>query len=383
MSTPSILPAPLRPSLSSETRAAGQFMSPEQLTGDPVTPATDVFAFGAVLTYAATGTGPFSTGSAQSLNFRIAYEEPRLDGLPEQGLEIVARCLAKDPEQRPDVSTLIRELADTAGDMSRTPTEIVTNTAVWLPDQVAAAVSATVTAAAVPAPAVPHRPKKAPAPVSPRKPAHPKPAADAPVPARPAVSAEPPHRPSAGTSPTRPRKAEAPAIRPALTGEVEVPTTPVTPAAPPHPWAVRRVLLLSIACIAFVLAMCLPFSYRASVFAFLFVGWWPWWSPSWPFGGTWPFVLTAGLAVTSCAAVMAMLRRFPTGPVPGPVRRLHYLATTLAGGLLSLHVALGLGARGDLSFLESGAWFFVLGCAALVAGTVRLSGPKPSAAPIS
>lgn len=71
-------------------------MSPEQLTGDRVTPATDVFALGAVLTYAATG-----TGSAQSLTFRIAYEEPRLDALPGQGLEIVARCLAKDPTERP------------------------------------------------------------------------------------------------------------------------------------------------------------------------------------------------------------------------------------------------------------------------------------------
>ena len=130
------------------------FMSPEQLTGDPVTPATDVFALGAVLTYAATGTGPFGTGSAQSLNFRIAYEEPRLDALPGQGLEIVARCLAKDPAQRPDVSTLITELADMAGDAGYTPTEIVTDTVAWLPGQVAAAVSATVTSAAVPGTAV-------------------------------------------------------------------------------------------------------------------------------------------------------------------------------------------------------------------------------------
>ncbi|MFE2249609.1 serine/threonine-protein kinase [Streptomyces lavendulae] len=70
------------------------FMAPEQLTGKPVTPATDVFALGAVLTHAATGIGPFGTGSAQMLNFRIAYEEPDLGRLPSQGLEIIARCLA-------------------------------------------------------------------------------------------------------------------------------------------------------------------------------------------------------------------------------------------------------------------------------------------------
>ncbi|MFF3415942.1 hypothetical protein ACFYW9_14785 [Streptomyces sp. NPDC002698] len=87
-------------------------------------------------------------------------------------------------------------------------------------------------------------------------------------------------------------------------------------------------------------------------------------------------MLTAVLAITGCVAVLTRLRRFPTGPVPRPVRRLHYLATALAGGLLAFYVALGLGGRGDLSFLDSGAWFFVLGCVASVAGTVRLSGPK-------
>ncbi|MFD8288769.1 protein kinase [Streptomyces lavendulae] len=87
------------------------FMAPEQLTGKPVTPATDVFALGAVLTYAATGIGPFGTGSAQMLNFRIAYEEPDLARLPSQGLEIIARCLAKDPGLRPSVTALIEELA--------------------------------------------------------------------------------------------------------------------------------------------------------------------------------------------------------------------------------------------------------------------------------
>ncbi|MEU9138968.1 serine/threonine-protein kinase [Streptomyces sp. NPDC048404] len=392
------------------------FMSPEQLTGDAVTAATDVFALGAVLTYAATGTGPFGTGSAQSLNFRIAYEEPRLEGLPGQGLEVVARCLAKDPAQRPDVSTLIRELADMTGDASYTPTQIVTDTAAWLPDQVAAAVSATVTSAAVPGPAAPapatpapavpapgapRGPRKAPA--SPRKPARPKPAAAAPVPAPSTVSAEPQRRTAPGASPagsrktvaegasptgplkatkagasaTPPRKAtKAPSTRPALAGEFAAAATPVTPAAVPHLWTVRRVLFLSVACIAFVLALCLPFGNSASVFASLISGWWPWWTSDWPFGGTWPFVVAIGLAVTSCVAVLVQLRRFPTGPIPRPVRRLHYLATTLAGALLALHVTLGLGVRGDLSFLDSGAWFYVLGCMASLAGTVRLKGPK-------
>ncbi|MFE4695662.1 protein kinase [Streptomyces sp. NPDC056738] len=381
------------------------FMSPEQLTGDPVTPATDVFALGAVLTYASTGVGPFGTGSAQSLNFRIAYEEPRLDGLPE-GLGIVARCLVKDPEQRPDVAALIGELADMAGDLGYTPTEIVSDALVWLPEKVAAAVAVTVTGAAVPAvaastpltskPAVPgevarRKPKKAAASASRskpagntptrKKPARPKPSPAAPGPAPSTGSSEPPRSAAAAASPTRPPRAtKAPGARPASGSAVEASATSVTPFRAPHPWAVRRALFLSVACMAFGLALYLPFGGHASVFAYLFSDWWLWW-PGWPFGGTWPFVPAAGLAITSCVAVFAQLRRFPTGPVPRTVRRLHYLTATFVGGLLALYITLGIVGERGLGFLQSGSWFFVLGCAALVASMFRLSGPKSAPTP--
>ncbi|MGW1069634.1 serine/threonine-protein kinase [Streptomyces aureus] len=396
------------------------FMSPEQLTGDPVTPATDVFALGAVLAYAATGTGPFGTGSAQSLNFRIAYEEPRLDALPAEGLEIVARCLAKDPGQRPDVSTLIAELADTGDDMGYTPTQIVPDTVAWLPEQVAVAVSATVTAAVVPAPAaearaavakprtvpaVPRGPKKAVASAGPRNATRPKPASPAPTPPKPAAQA--PGGPAADGSPPGPRKTtearkstepgktteprKRTAVRktttargstwtattgPASAGAAGAGVVPGVALGAPHSWAVRRVLYLSVAGIAFVLAMVLPFSDQASVFALLFADWWPWWSRGWTLGGSWPFALTAVLAVAACVAVTAMVRRFPVGPVPRTVRRLHYLVTAFAVGLVSCYLSAGLVARGDLSFVAAGAWFFVLGTAALVASAFRLRGPK-------
>lgn len=59
------------------------YLAPEQLHGDPVTPATDVFSLGAVLAYAATGAQPFGvTGrSALALRFRMVREEPYLEGL--------------------------------------------------------------------------------------------------------------------------------------------------------------------------------------------------------------------------------------------------------------------------------------------------------------
>src|SRR5690606_16004242 len=43
------------------------FMCPEQVTGEPVGPAGDMFALGGVLTYAATGQGPFGGGDTVQL----------------------------------------------------------------------------------------------------------------------------------------------------------------------------------------------------------------------------------------------------------------------------------------------------------------------------
>jgi eukaryotic-like serine/threonine-protein kinase len=46
------------------------FMAPEQITGAGVGPAADVFALGAVLTFAATGQGPFGEGPTAALAYR-------------------------------------------------------------------------------------------------------------------------------------------------------------------------------------------------------------------------------------------------------------------------------------------------------------------------
>ncbi|MEU9145994.1 MDR family MFS transporter [Streptomyces sp. NPDC048349] len=79
------------------------FMSPEQVRGLELTPASDVFCLGAVLVYAATGRLLF--GAADSgLNahlFRVAEEEPDLTGVPQTLVDLVRACLDKDPAQRP------------------------------------------------------------------------------------------------------------------------------------------------------------------------------------------------------------------------------------------------------------------------------------------
>ena len=87
-----------------------EFMSPEQVRGERVTTAGDVFSLGSVLVYAATGRSPFQgpgEGGVHALLFRIAYEEPELGGVPEVLHDLVSRCLAKDPAARPTVPELV------------------------------------------------------------------------------------------------------------------------------------------------------------------------------------------------------------------------------------------------------------------------------------
>ncbi|MER5948597.1 protein kinase [Streptomyces sp. NPDC001904] len=110
------------------------FMSPEQLTGERVGPASDVFALGAVLAFTASGSGPFGTGSAQGLMYRVVHGEPGLDAVPASLRPLLARCLAKDPLARPRVGELLAELTDVAGGARTT---LLFTGADWLPAAVA------------------------------------------------------------------------------------------------------------------------------------------------------------------------------------------------------------------------------------------------------
>ncbi|MGO4418913.1 serine/threonine-protein kinase, partial [Streptomyces sp. MCAF7] len=82
------------------------YMSPEQAEGQELTSAADVFALGAVLAYAATGRGPFGTGSGPELLYRVVHREPDLGGVPGALAAVARDCLGKRPEDRPTVAEL-------------------------------------------------------------------------------------------------------------------------------------------------------------------------------------------------------------------------------------------------------------------------------------
>ncbi|MFE2727466.1 serine/threonine-protein kinase [Kitasatospora sp. NPDC059327] len=107
------------------------FMAPEQVLGLPATPATDVFALGALIAYVGSGVPPFGDGPEPASLYRAVHEEPDLSGLPSGLREAVRLCLAKEPEQRPDTAWLIeaaRHHPATGGELRLSDD--------WLPPQV-------------------------------------------------------------------------------------------------------------------------------------------------------------------------------------------------------------------------------------------------------
>jgi serine/threonine protein kinase len=83
------------------------FMSPEQAMGGDVGPPSDVFNLGAVLAFAATGEGPFGTGTTAALLYRVAHGTPNLDRVPPAVRPLIEHCLDKDPGRRPTAGGLL------------------------------------------------------------------------------------------------------------------------------------------------------------------------------------------------------------------------------------------------------------------------------------
>jgi serine/threonine protein kinase len=86
------------------------WMAPEQLVGQPVTPAADVFLWGVLVAYAGTGRHPFGSGSMDAIAYRVVHHRPNLSGLDGRLGELVAAALYQEPNRRPAARTLLLEL---------------------------------------------------------------------------------------------------------------------------------------------------------------------------------------------------------------------------------------------------------------------------------
>ena len=84
-----------------------RYMSPEQLHGANLTEQSDIFALGAILTYAATGHSPFDAPTISEVIAQICNGPPKLDPLTGDLRDIISECLATGPDDRPSAADLL------------------------------------------------------------------------------------------------------------------------------------------------------------------------------------------------------------------------------------------------------------------------------------
>ncbi|MEV5895278.1 glycoside hydrolase family 6 protein [Nonomuraea fuscirosea] len=87
------------------------YMSPEQVSGSAIGPASDIFSWGCTVAFAAGGVPPFGSGSIPTILLRIVNEPPELRGLSGPLRELVLASLTKNPGRRPTAQDLMDRLS--------------------------------------------------------------------------------------------------------------------------------------------------------------------------------------------------------------------------------------------------------------------------------
>jgi serine/threonine protein kinase len=104
------------PGQGEEGTGTDQYMAPEQVTGDHLSPATDVWGVGAVLWEAATGEEPFNAEEEDDQEPSYEQLECRIDPIrsyrrvPAAFASLVESCLEPDPAGRPTIEELMKGL---------------------------------------------------------------------------------------------------------------------------------------------------------------------------------------------------------------------------------------------------------------------------------
>ncbi|GAA2392519.1 serine/threonine-protein kinase [Dactylosporangium salmoneum] len=85
--------------------------SPEQLRAEEPTAAMDIFGWGCLVAFAATGRHPYGGEEAAARAWKILEGQPDLSGIPDPVRDLVAAALSRDPGDRPDARQLLLGLA--------------------------------------------------------------------------------------------------------------------------------------------------------------------------------------------------------------------------------------------------------------------------------
>ncbi|MFG1689354.1 protein kinase [Nonomuraea sp. NPDC049269] len=91
------------------------YMAPEVFGGQRAGTPADVFAWGAIMVYAATGADPFEAENLGAVMHRVLSARPDLSALPATLRPLVAAALSKDPLERPSARELLLALVSAEG----------------------------------------------------------------------------------------------------------------------------------------------------------------------------------------------------------------------------------------------------------------------------
>jgi WD40 repeat protein len=103
-----------------EVSGTPAYMAPEVFMGERAGAPADVFAWGAIMVFAATGREPFAADNLGGVMHRVLSHRPDLSALPPRLAPLVETAMAKDPAARPTARALLLALvsgdgADTKG----------------------------------------------------------------------------------------------------------------------------------------------------------------------------------------------------------------------------------------------------------------------------
>ena len=103
-----------------------QYMSPEQLLTEPVTPKSDIYALGLLGYELLTAHGPYKALTPSDIVAAHLRDKPRRlsdarTDIPESLQDLLLRCLAKDPDERPTAEEVMQAMTPGAADALEWP----------------------------------------------------------------------------------------------------------------------------------------------------------------------------------------------------------------------------------------------------------------------